>query len=225
DLRQSQYAFTSQFALEHPQGGRQRHERLGAVLRNANHVFDLQSSKAELVIRRLDTHDHVLFQNVRRAFGDVRWVVTVDTNAMANVASLEMWNSLALNGRYDVLEQVRNLEAGLDNVIAAQNALFDSAVIFADFRGRLTQTRPARHVGPIVTVSSADVEANEIALLELAIGRLHVDHRTAIAKSDASDNRRRIVPCKTRIEFTKHLTLRDAFGRDLESRIDSKLGR
>ena len=74
-------------------------------------------------------------------------------------------------------------------------------------------------------VSGANVETDQIAALELAVGGLHVDHRAALAEADAADDRGGVVPGKARVEFAQHLALGDVFLGDRESRIDGVLGR
>ncbi len=74
---------------------------------------DCSTSEAQLVVRRLDADHHVFFEHALGRWRDVWRIVTVDPDAMADMAAREVRYALALHGRNHLVEQLRDLQAGL----------------------------------------------------------------------------------------------------------------
>src|SRR6185437_12279618 len=121
------------------------------------------------------------------------------------MTTLEVGNALATHCLYHMGKKVGHFESRLENIVGRQHAFLDRAVISRDFWRRLAERGAARHVGAIVPEAATDIEADQVAALELTIGRLHVDDGAAGAEPDAADHGCCVVLCETGIESPQHL--------------------
>src|SRR6185295_14798776 len=85
DLRAAMRAEASRPSSHQPQATVAGHQRFNAIAADDDHILDLQARPAELVVGRLDAHHHALLDDVLARRRQVREVISIDADAVADM--------------------------------------------------------------------------------------------------------------------------------------------
>src|SRR6185369_15623274 len=77
-----------------PQAAVAGHQRFNAIAADDDHVLDLQARPAEFVVGRLDAHHHALLDDVLARRRQVREVIAIDADAVADMRAVIVRNAL-----------------------------------------------------------------------------------------------------------------------------------
>lgn len=142
---------------------------------------------------------------------------------MADMVSMIVRETLGADDAHDLLEQLRRNHAGANDLAGMPNAS-RRPVLFSGLRWHFSEACDPGSIGPVMPITAADVEADDLAVAKLPSGWLDIHERASLAEPDAGDDGEGSILDGLLVESTCEIALAGTFLGDAKCRQDGPFG-